>query len=84
MLNSVGAQQRRQRAGKIVQIVYGIATDGISFEFLRLDGSQALRVSAQYRSDTKERRDEMYVHYMKYLPHLILLFLLDTHNRVSC
>ncbi|KAL0633273.1 hypothetical protein Q9L58_007826 [Maublancomyces gigas] len=39
----VGIQQRRQKAEKVVSIVYGIATDGVNFCFHRLDHARCLR-----------------------------------------
>jgi hypothetical protein len=53
-----GIQQQRRRANKLVFYVYGIVTDGVTFEFLRLDHDLYLQVSkpyaTQYENDRKE------------------------------
>jgi hypothetical protein len=53
-----GIQQRRRLANKIVFYVYGVVTDGITFEFLRLDHDLCLQISrpynTSYEGDSKE------------------------------
>lgn len=47
----VGLHQRRKAASKIVQFVYGIATDGVNFIFHRLDNDLRLQCATVLGSD---------------------------------
>lgn len=47
-MNKAGIQQDRRLARKIVSTVYGIVTDGVAFQFLRLNDDSHLQVSRLY------------------------------------
>lgn len=55
-----GIQQQRRLASKIVFYVYGVVTDGITFEFLRLDHGLCLQISRQYLTTAADDRHEVY------------------------
>jgi len=55
-----GMQQQRQRSNKIVFYVYGVVTDGLTFEFLRLDHDLCLQISRPYQTSYASERKEVY------------------------
>lgn len=54
-----GIQQRRRLNNKIVFYVYGVVTDGITFEFLRLDHNLCLQISKQYNTSNEDDSKEV-------------------------
>lgn len=57
----VAAQQHRLnlKTGRITNTIYGMVSDGIQWQFLRLDGKK-LRISNQFRSIKKSDRNQIY------------------------
>ena len=51
-----GIRQQRQRTNKIVFYVYGIVTDGLTYEFLRLDHDLCLQISKPYQTSYASER----------------------------
>ena len=56
-----GIQQQRRLANKVVKMVYGVVTNGIRYECLRLDDALCLQVSRQYLTAHKSDRKEVSV-----------------------
>jgi len=56
---TAGIQQKRRLADKIVYYVYAIVTDGITFEFLRLDHDLRLQISKPYKTTFASERQEV-------------------------
>jgi hypothetical protein len=55
----VGIQQKRRLAKKLVLNVYAIVTDGLTYEFLRLDNELRLQISRQYLTAYDAERQEV-------------------------
>ena len=58
-MREAGIQQQRQLANKIFFYVYGVVTDGITFEFLRLDHDFCLQISPPYQTAYESHRKEV-------------------------
>jgi hypothetical protein len=54
-----GIQQQRRLANKIVFYVYGVVTDGLTYEFLRLDHDFCLQISRPYQTSYASERKEV-------------------------
>ena len=54
-----GIQQDRKRANKIVSTVYGVITDSVQYQFLRLDDEGSLFASKTYSTNFRDDKQEM-------------------------